>query len=147
MRRFCVTARMRRPNGVARSTSCSAKNTRIDSAMIHMRPEPIERPPSWNEPDMKCGRGDQPVVGAEDRAHRLLQDQRNAPGREQRFQRSAVEKADDEALDQHADEPGNDEGQRQRDRERPFAKATAAAGSARRRSCRRRSSPFRHAPC
>ena len=23
--------------------------------MIHMRPEPIDRPPSWNEPDMNAG--------------------------------------------------------------------------------------------
>ena len=43
------------------------------------------------------------LVGrAEDRAHRLLQDQRQAPGGEQGFQRPAVEEADDGALDQDA---------------------------------------------
>ena len=55
MRRFCVTARMRRPNDVARSTNCSATKTTIASTMIHSRLVVISRPPSWNAPDMKAG--------------------------------------------------------------------------------------------
>ena len=55
MRRFCVTARMRRPKGVARSRSCSATKTRIVKMMIHSRPLVISRPPRRNDPAMKDG--------------------------------------------------------------------------------------------
>ena len=55
MRRFCVTARMRRPKGVARSTSCRAAKTASVNTTIHMRPEVISRPPMWNDPAMKAG--------------------------------------------------------------------------------------------
>ena len=58
------------------------------------------------------------IVGAERGAHRLLQDQRQAPGRQQRFQRPAIEEADDGALDHDADDAGDQEGERNRDRER-----------------------------
>ncbi len=47
-----------------------------------------------------------------DGAHRLDQDQADAPGREQRLQRPPVEEADDAALERHAD-------QRSRGRRRP----------------------------
>ncbi len=55
MRRFCVTARIRRPKGVARRTSCSAMKTMTVNKMIHMRPAVISRPPSAKDPDMKGG--------------------------------------------------------------------------------------------
>ena len=55
MRRFCVTARMRRPNDVARSSNCSAAKTTMASTMIHSRPVVICRPPTLIEPDMKAG--------------------------------------------------------------------------------------------
>ena len=55
------------------------------------------------------------LVGrAEHGAHRLLQHQRQAPGRQQGFQRAAIEKADDAALDHDTDRAGDDEGQRHR---------------------------------
>ena len=41
------------------------------------------------------------VLGAEDRAHGLHQDQADAPGGQQRLQRAAVEPADDAALEHH----------------------------------------------
>ena len=55
MRRFWVTARMRSPKGVARSTSCKATKTRIVNTTIHMRPLVMSRPPRRNEPAMKAG--------------------------------------------------------------------------------------------
>ncbi len=45
-------------------------------------------------PDIQAGIFDLDVLRAEDRAHRLDQHQADAPGGEQRFQRSAVEPAD-----------------------------------------------------
>ena len=58
------------------------------------------------------------VGGTEHGAHGLLQDQRQTPRRQQRFQRPAVEKADDAALDQDTDPAGNDEGQRHGNQQR-----------------------------
>ena len=55
MRRFCVTARICRPNGVARSTSCSPTKTSAESTMIQSRLVVIDRPPSSNAPDMNGG--------------------------------------------------------------------------------------------
>jgi hypothetical protein len=52
------------------------------------------------------------VVGAEHRAHGLLQDQGEAPGGEQGLERAAVEAADDAALDQDADAARDQQGQR-----------------------------------
>ncbi len=46
----------------------------------------------------------------------LLHDQRNAPSGQQRFQRPAVEKADDRALDQQARQRRHDKAQRQREK-------------------------------
>ena len=48
----------------------------------------------------------------EDRAHHLLENERQPPGREQRFQRAAIEEADQRPLDHHADAPDDQEGQR-----------------------------------
>ena len=62
-------------------------------------------------------RADLAVGRAEGGAHRLLQDQRQAPGGEQGLQRPAVEEADDALLDQDADEARDDEGQRHRDQQ------------------------------
>ena len=58
------------------------------------------------------------VVRTERRAHRLLQDERQAPRRQQGLERPAVEKPDDEALDQDADDRGEHKRQRQRDGQR-----------------------------
>ena len=53
--RFCVTARMRSPKGVSRSSACNAPKTASEKTMIHMRPCVMDRPPSWSGPDMKPG--------------------------------------------------------------------------------------------
>ena len=45
---------------------------------------------------------------------RLLQDQADAPGREQRLQRASVEAADHAALERHPDGRGDHERDRQR---------------------------------
>ena len=63
---------------------------------------------------------DLPVAGAEHGAHRLLQDQRHAPGGQQRLQRPRVEIADDGALQHDAGGPGDQEGDRQRQHHRPI---------------------------
>ena len=78
--------------------------------------------------------GDQPVVGAEQAAHRLLQDQRHAPGREQRLERAGVEIADDQPLDRDADDRGDDE-RRAGWRRRATSSAARAAERAGRRRC------------
>jgi hypothetical protein len=72
------------------------------------------------------GIADLAVGRAEHGAHGLLQHQREAPGREQRFQRAAVEKADDAALDQHAEGAGDEERQRHRDQQRIVEQAGIA---------------------
>ena len=71
-------------------------------------------------------RADLAVGRAERGAHRLLQDQRQAPGRQQGFQRPAVEEADDALLDQDADQAGHHEGKRHRDQERIVEQARTA---------------------
>ena len=55
IRRFCVTARIRRPNDVARRAICRATKTAIASAMIQRRLVVICRPAQSNAPDMKAG--------------------------------------------------------------------------------------------
>ncbi len=60
------------------------------------------------------------IVGAEQASDGLLQDERHAPGREQRFQRARVEIADHEALDRNADDPRDDEGERNSEGDRPI---------------------------
>ncbi len=82
--------------------------------MMYSRSVVIVRPPSSNAPVIQAGVTTSRLFGAEDRAHRLLQHQRQAPGREQRLQRPAVEEADRPALDRDADDAGDEEGQRQR---------------------------------
>ena len=66
-------------------------------------------------PLSQVGRIDLHVVRAEGQAEELLEDQRDAPGGEQRFERAAVEEADDAALEDDADERGHDEAERERD--------------------------------
>ena len=80
--------------------------------MIQSRFQVMARPPSSKAPDIQVGLPTSRLVGAEDGAHRLLQDQREAPGGEQRLERAAVEEADDAALDRDADRAGDEEGER-----------------------------------
>ena len=54
-------------------------------------------------PESQFGFSTGDVLRAEGRAHRLLQDEADAPGREQRLERPAVEEADDAALEHRAD--------------------------------------------
>ena len=75
-----------------------------------MRFQVIVRPPSANEPDIQDGIADFRLVGPKMVRIDLLQDQRDAPGGEQRFERPAVEEADDAALDDQADGAGDEEG-------------------------------------
>ena len=128
MRRFWVTARICRPKDVARSTSCSADE---DERREHDDPEPVGG--DRQAADLERARherriADQAVVGAEHGAHQLLQDQRHAPGREQRFERAGVEKADHQTFDRDADRARNDKGEREW-RRRATNSATRAAGS------------------
>jgi len=60
------------------------------------------------------------VARPEGRAHRLLDDERQAPGGEQGFERAAIQEADDAAFDHDADEARDDERRRHRDDERVF---------------------------
>ena len=76
--------------------------------------------PRVNEPDIHCGCDDGLVGGTEDRSHALLNDQREAPGREQRFQRAAIEEADDPSFDRDASSRRDKERGRDRDQERPL---------------------------
>ncbi len=55
-------------------------------------------------PAQEGGAADLDVVRAENQPEELLHDERDAPGREQAFQRPAVEKPDDAALQGQADE-------------------------------------------
>ena len=54
--------------------------------------------------DSHDGAADRHVLRAEDQTHRLDQAEAHAPGREQRLERPAVEKAEHPALDAHADQ-------------------------------------------
>src|SRR5260221_306118 len=77
-------------------------------------PEPVERD-RQRVPEVDLAghpaRARHLAVGrAEDRAHRLLQDHAEAPGHQQRLERSAVEEADQAALEQHAQRAGEQEG-------------------------------------
>ncbi len=110
MRRFWVTARICRPKAERFSSISSATKTAIEKTMIHRRFQVIDRPPSAKAPDIQLGLRDLAVGRAEDGTHRLLQDQRDAPGGQQRFERPAIEVADDDALDDQADEAGEEEG-------------------------------------
>lgn len=60
-------------------------------------------------------RADILVLGAEDAADRLLQDEAKSPGCQQGFQRSAIEEADHAAFDQDTDRTGDQKGGRDRD--------------------------------
>src|SRR5690606_41000426 len=65
----------------------------------------------------------------EDGADRLLDDQRQAPGGEQRLERAAIEPADDAAFDGDADERGDEEGGGQRSEERRVGKECRGGGA------------------
>ena len=54
---------------------------------------------------MKDGAPTSRLFGPNMAAHRLLQDQADAPGGQQRLERPAIEPADHRALDQDADAP------------------------------------------
>ena len=124
--RFCVTARISRPSRVKRS-----RPSRPDE---HRHGENDDPEPPVGDVELADAeraahprrRADLAVGRAERGAHRLLQDQRQAPGRQQRFQRPAVEEADDALLDQDADHAGDHEGERHRDQQRIVEQAGAA---------------------
>ncbi len=59
------------------------------------------------------------VCRPEHGSHRLLQDQGNAPGRQQCFKRATIEKPDDAAFDHQTDQRRKEEGQWQGDGKRP----------------------------
>ena len=126
MRRFCVTARISRPSArVAQHGEQDGEHRQREAD----DPEPVIGDGDLPELERAAhpgGIADLAVGRAEDGAHRLLQDQRQAPGREQRFQRAAVEEADDAALDQDADRAGDQEGQRHRDQQRVVEQAGIA---------------------
>ncbi len=63
------------------------------------------------------GVGDRSVRRAEDRAHRLLQDEPDAPGRQQGFERPAVQETDHRALEDDPDRAGDEKPHRDRDDE------------------------------
>src|SRR5690606_2221386 len=65
-------------------------------------------------------RADRPGQRAEQGAHRLPQDQADAEGGQQGFQRSAVEKTYDAALDGDAHQPGDQEGRGDGDQQAPL---------------------------
>ncbi len=94
---------------------------------------------------------DADVLRAEQRAHRLHQDQADAPGRQQRLERPAVEPADHGAFSSTAPTSGGSE-EADRDRGQDVAvegagRSGRGTGSARTRWRRRRSSSARRAPC
>ena len=60
---------------------------------------------------------------AEDAAHQLLQHQADAPGGQQGFERAAVEKADDAALQRRTHERSGHEGHRHRGQQVPVKQA------------------------
>ena len=71
MRRFCVTARICRPNGVARRTSCSPMKTTAESTMIQSRLVVIDRPAELERARHEGRVADLAVVGAEQAADQL----------------------------------------------------------------------------
>ena len=124
--RFCVTARISRPSRVKRSIASSADEHRQRE---HDDPHPVVGDGDAAELERAAHPrriADLLVGRAERGAHRLLQDQRDAPGGEQRFQRAAVEEADDAALDQDADEARDQERERHRDEQRIVEQAGIA---------------------
>ncbi len=115
MSRFCVTARICRPNGVRRiSQTTSAEHGEGEDDDVEPVVGDDEAADRLETAGHPIGIGDLLVRRAEHRAHRLLQDQADAPGREQGFKRAAVEKADDAALERDADQAGNAKGDGQR---------------------------------
>ena len=101
--RFCVTPRTKRPSRVRVSSSAIPARTAAANAMMTMRLHGstmsgrISMPPDINAGFSTCD-----VLRAEDRAHGLDQDEADAPRREQRLERPAVEEADHDALEHHA---------------------------------------------
>ena len=83
--------------------------------MIHSRFQVMVEPAELEGAGHEVRRADLAVGRPEGGAHRLLQDQADAPGGEQRLERPAVEEADDAALDGDADQrrrPGRPAGWR-----------------------------------
>ena len=125
MARFWVTARICRPKGVRLRTK---QERGEDDQREDDDPQAVlgDRQVAELERARHPGRvADLAVVRPEIGAHRLLQDQRDAPGGEQRLERPAVEEADDAALDDDADAARDEEGERQRDRQRPVEEPAA----------------------
>ena len=126
MRRFCVTARISRPERrVAQHREQDGEHGQREAE----DPEPVIGDgdlPEFERAAHPGGIADLAVGGAEHGAHGLLQHQREAPGRQQRFQRAAIEKADDAAFDQDADGPGDEKRQRHRDQQRVIEQAGIA---------------------
>ena len=86
--------------------------------MIQSRDQVIWMSPTAKDPGHPRRIADLAVIGAVKRANRLLKDQRYAPRCEQRFERPAVEPADDQPLDQDAGDSGRQKGNRQGDQQR-----------------------------
>ena len=126
MARFWVTARISSPSRVKRSMAEQSEEHREGEADD---PQPVigDGEMADLEGAAHPGRRRHLAVGrAEDGAHRLLDDERQAPGGEQGFERPAVEEADDAALDEDADQAGDDEGQRHGDDQRLVEQARIA---------------------
>ena len=64
-------------------------------------------------PHQPAGASHVHVVGAEGLPHQLLEEQADAPGGEQRFERPSVEAADQRAFEQQTRQSGHNESQRQ----------------------------------
>ena len=69
-----------------------------DVHLLEARAEPLDMPAEERS--------------AEFEAHRLLKENRDAPGREQRVEETAIQVADDQALDRQPDQRGHHEGDR-----------------------------------
>ena len=116
--RFCMTARMSKPSGVFVRSRWVPKMIGTAKAMTKSAipaEDDVEDGPVTAE--SQAGRIDLHVVRAEGEAEELLQNERDAPGGEERFQRAAVKEADDAALQGDADQRRHDEAKRQRDEE------------------------------
>ncbi len=119
MRRFWVTARVFSPNDVFTQYEQQAEE---DGKREDDDPEapPGDRQSEKVEGAAHEGRGTDLAVGRpEDRAHPLLQGEADAECGEQGFQRAPVEEADDEPLDQDADQSRHEEGAGDADGQRP----------------------------
>jgi hypothetical protein len=101
MRRFWVTARICQPEGRGAQHE---EQRREDAEGEDDDPEPAISDADIADQSNAAAhvrrRADLAVVRAEIGAHRLLQDEADAPGGEQRFQRPSIEPADHGSLDE-----------------------------------------------